>query len=73
MPTQKLSRVLIAALIIPWRFERPGLDKGVISQSEDFTPVTLGAGALLDIGDVSSGHFPNRQDVVWVRVISMIH
>jgi hypothetical protein len=55
------------------RFDRPGLDKGVIGEAEDYTPSMLGAGALVDIGDVSAGHFPGRQDVVWARVIPMIH
>jgi hypothetical protein len=55
------------------RLDRPGLDKGIIGEDEDYTPSTLGAGALMDIGDVSAGHFPGRQDVVWARVIPMIH
>ena len=55
------------------RLDRPGLDKAMIAEADDFTPATLGAGALLDIGDVSAGHFPGRQDVVWARVIPMIH
>jgi hypothetical protein len=55
------------------RLQRPGLDKGTIGEDEDYTPSTLGAGALVDIGDVSAGHFPGRQDVVWARVIPMVH
>jgi hypothetical protein len=55
------------------RLQRPGLDKGTIGEDEDYTPSTLGAGALVDIGDVSAGHFPGRQDVVWGRVIPMVH
>jgi hypothetical protein len=55
------------------RLDKPGLDKGVISGEEDFTPSILRTGALLDVGEVSAGHSPGRQDVVWVRVIPMIH
>jgi len=60
--TTKLERLL----------DRPGLDKGVLDEG-DYTPSILGAGALVDVGDVSAGHFPGRQDVVWARVIPMVH
>jgi hypothetical protein len=36
-------------------------------------PAVLGSGALVDIGDVSAAHSPGRQDVVWARVIPMVH
>jgi hypothetical protein len=55
------------------RLEAPGINKAVISGAEDFTPVILGAGALVDVGEVSAGHFNGRQDVVWARVIPMVH
>lgn len=55
------------------RMERPGLDKDPIGEDEDYTPSRLGAGALVDVGDVSAGHHLGRQDVVWARVIPMIH
>jgi hypothetical protein len=51
------------------RLEPPGINKGMITESEDYTPLTLGPGAVIDVADISAGHFPSRQDVVWARVI----